>query len=115
VFALSSLTEGTSIALLEAMASQVPVVATGVGGTTNLITDGINGVLVASAQVAATADAIGSLLSDEDRAAALGRSARETIVAGYSVERMERAYAVLYQRAAEASLRGAFTLSAPRP
>jgi len=111
---LSSLTEGTSVALLEAMASHVPIVATRVGGTVDLITDGTNGVLVGSRQTEAISDAIGSLLSDPERANALARCAHETIVSSYSVERMERAYAALYQDAVKAPPTRAFSVSATR-
>lgn len=99
VFVLSSDSEGTSISLLEAMASGVPVVATAVGGTPDVIHSERVGSLVPPGNVAALASAIGDLLSDPGRRSALGEHGRARVEAEYSFGAMARQYQVLYQQA----------------
>ena len=77
VFALPSLYEGSSLALLEAMAAGRPVVGSAVPGTDELIADGRTGVLVAPGDPSALANALQRLLSDPELRAALGARARE--------------------------------------
>ena len=79
VFVLPSHAEGMSNALMEAMAAARPVVATAVGGNTEVVVDGKTGVLIPPADPAAIADAIAALLRDPDRAAGLGAAAREFV------------------------------------
>lgn len=85
---LPSRAEGLSYVLLEAMASGVPVIATAVGATPELIEDGRTGLLVAPGDRAALVRAILSLLRDPSRGAALGASARETVRTRYGRETM---------------------------
>jgi glycogen(starch) synthase len=80
-FVLPSLQEGLPLALLEAMASGLPVVATTVGGIPSVVQDGVQGLLVPPGNVPALARALEQVLSDETRAAAMGASARERVVA----------------------------------
>jgi glycosyltransferase involved in cell wall biosynthesis len=88
VYVLPSVREGLPIALLEAMSSGLPCVATRLPGSTDvLIQHGVNGVLVEPDDTAAFAEAIGSLLSDANTAARLGAAARETVVERYSIQR----------------------------
>ncbi|MGI9119549.1 MAG: glycosyltransferase [Acidimicrobiales bacterium] len=77
VFALSSRHEGLPIALLEAMASGVPCVATRVGGIPEVLDDGIHGLLVAPADPSVLADALGILLADRGLRAEMGARAAE--------------------------------------
>jgi len=79
VFVLPSRAEGMSNALMEAMAAARPVVATAVGGNTEVVIDGQTGVLIPPADPGAIADAIGALLRDPDRAAGLGAAARDFV------------------------------------
>jgi glycosyltransferase involved in cell wall biosynthesis len=79
VFVLPSHAEGMSNALMEAMAAARPVVATAVGGNTEVVVDGKTGVLIPPADPAAIADAIAALLRDPERAAGLGAAAREFV------------------------------------
>jgi glycosyltransferase involved in cell wall biosynthesis len=76
VFALPSLYEGSSLALLEAMAAGKAIVASEVPGTDELIDDGQTGVLVAPGDPAALATAIRGLLADERLRADLGERAQ---------------------------------------
>ena len=77
VLVLSSRTEGLSHVLLEAMQLGTPCVATAVGGNSEVITDGEDGLLVPSEDVDALADALNVLLSDPQRRARMAARARE--------------------------------------
>jgi glycosyltransferase involved in cell wall biosynthesis len=91
VFALSSYREGLPNVLLEAMALEVPVIATRVAGIPRLIQDGENGLLVEPGAADALADGILRLHRDAALRARLGQAGRATIEARYSFrERMAR-------------------------
>ncbi|UCC84167.1 MAG: glycosyltransferase [Gemmatimonadota bacterium] len=96
LFVLSSRQEGHPMVMLEAMATAVPVAATDIPGVADTITDGVEGRLVPSGDVAALANAIVTLIDDPVMAARLGRNARKKIERDYTVERMVRRTAVLY-------------------
>ena len=98
VFVLSSLSEGLSIALLEAMAVGCPIVATAVGGNRELIQDGTTGLLVLSGDGESLANAIARLLQNPPLAHQLGAAARELARSRYSVEAMCGQYEVLFRR-----------------
>jgi len=66
VFVLSSYTEGLSHVLLESLSVGTPAVATAVGGNPEVLTDGVNGLLVPPASPADLAAAIRRLLQDPD-------------------------------------------------
>jgi len=74
---MSSDSEGVPLALVEAMMSGLPVVATDVGDVRDLVEDGVSGFLVPRRDPAALADRIVEVLEDEARRAELGRRARE--------------------------------------
>jgi glycosyltransferase involved in cell wall biosynthesis len=73
IFVLPSRTEGCPIVALEAMAMGVPVIATNVGGTPELVRDNITGLLVQSNAPGDLAKAIVLLLTDRERAQRMGR------------------------------------------
>ena len=81
LFVLPSLYEDLSSALIEAMAAGLPVVATRVGGTADLVHDGVNGLLVPPRDPAALAAAISRILTDPAAAAQLSAAARRTAAA----------------------------------
>jgi glycosyltransferase involved in cell wall biosynthesis len=97
LFALASLHEGLPVSVMEAQALGVPVVATRVGGLTQAVTDGVDGVLVKPADPAALAEAVSSLLDDGFRArlAVNARAAGERFSSQHAVERLEREYRTL--------------------
>ena len=88
VFALASRWEGLPIACLEALAAGVPVVATDVGGTADVVTHGRNGLLVPVARPEALAQAVVSLLQNEDARQRMAHAARASLGEEYDVERM---------------------------
>jgi glycosyltransferase involved in cell wall biosynthesis len=77
VFLLPSLSEGSSLALLEAMAAGLPVVATAVGGNVDIVADGVNGLLFAPGDPDQGAAHVCRLLEDGATALRLGQAARE--------------------------------------
>ena len=96
VFVLSSYMENAPLALLEAMAAGVPVVATRVGGVPELVPEG-TGLLVAPGDPAALAAAIGRLLDDPALARAQAAAARRHVVAGGGAAAMVDRTLALYK------------------
>ena len=82
ILVLPSLSEGRPNVVLEAQACALPVVATAVGGTPELLEDGVNGLLVDAGDGAALAGALRRLLIDKDQRRRLGLAGRERLVAG---------------------------------
>jgi glycosyltransferase involved in cell wall biosynthesis len=100
VFVLPSLYEGLPIALLEAMALERPVVATRVGGTPEVVTDGVDGLLVPGGDPRALAERIVRLIDDVSLRTRLGRAAGERarrFDIRPAVRRMEQVYEELLQ------------------
>ncbi len=86
LFVLPSRREGLSIALLEAMASGLPCVASRLEGSTDAIIEhGRSGWLVPPDDVGALRDAIATVLTDSDAAARAGRAARAVVEARFSI------------------------------
>jgi glycosyltransferase involved in cell wall biosynthesis len=85
VFALASFAEGVPVVLMEAMAMEVPCVATWITGIPELIRNEIDGLLVPPADEAAIASAIARLMDDRELAARLGRSGRLRVLECYAL------------------------------
>lgn len=98
-FVLPSRTEGTSCTLQEAMASGLPVVATAVGGTPELITSGETGTLVPSDDVTALAGALQAFHDDPDSARRCGVAARQKALRDFSLTATLAAYDRLFSGA----------------
>ncbi|MCY7353514.1 MAG: glycosyltransferase [Lysobacter sp.] len=96
LFAMSSLTEGYSVALLEASAVALPIVATDVGGNAEIVRQDVSGQLVPASDPKALAAAMISLLRDRERAAAMGRAGREWVLGEGSFQSMAARYAGIY-------------------
>lgn len=99
IFALPSRTEGLSIALLEACASGLAIVATAVGGNPEIIKHRETGLLVPVDDAGALHEAMKSLLDSADLRARLGSSASEWVAANASIESLCRTYGRFYARA----------------
>jgi glycosyltransferase involved in cell wall biosynthesis len=93
VFALASLDEGVPVAVMEAMAMEMPVVVTDVGGARELIDDGVDALLVPPEDAAALADRIDGVLRDPAGATRLGAAAREKVAASFHHTRSAQALA----------------------
>ena len=106
VVAFSSLREGLPYAILEGMAAGRPIVATRVGGIPEQIEDGLSGLLVPPGDAVAMARGLVALLTDPERAAALGRAARARVEKEFSLERMIAAFQLLYEKLGRYELDG---------
>lgn len=105
VFVMSSATEQTPNALLEAMATGLPAVTTGVGDCAEMLGDSADGCVTPPGDVRAYADALRRLASDAALRDLAGRRNRARVVAEYSAERMYREYRELYQGAVQGGVR----------
>jgi glycosyltransferase involved in cell wall biosynthesis len=76
LFALPSIHEGLSIALIEALSVGTPAVVTRAGGVAEVVTDGVDGVMVAPRDSAALGDAIVTVLNDQDLQRRLSKAGR---------------------------------------
>ncbi|MEJ2241997.1 MAG: glycosyltransferase family 4 protein, partial [Candidatus Bathyarchaeota archaeon] len=83
IFVRPSLTEGMPLTVLEAMASQLPTVASNVAGTSELVIQNKTGLLVESGNVKQLAEAILCLVESPELAQKIGRNAREFIERKY--------------------------------
>jgi glycosyltransferase involved in cell wall biosynthesis len=81
---IPSLREGLPMVLLEAMASQTPVVATTVGDIPSVVEHGVSGLLVAPSDVPSLAEAIRTILRDPARARTLAEAGRARVSESYS-------------------------------
>ena len=96
IFVLPSTSEGLGISLLEAMYSEVPVVATNVEGIPEIIQDGVNGLLVPPRNSALLAEAIERLILDREYATKLATKGREIVVKDFSAPKYTAAIENIY-------------------
>jgi glycosyltransferase involved in cell wall biosynthesis len=106
VMVSSSRQEGLPMAILEGMASRLPLVATAVGEVPTVVLDGCTGVLVPAEDVDSLAAGIVGLLRDPEKRTRLGAAARQRIEEEYSAERMTADYLRVYGEAIEAVKEG---------
>ena len=97
IFLLSSVSEGTPLVVIEAMAAGCPVIATDVGGLSEMIEDQQSGMLVPSGDAISLANRMLELASDKERRDRLGKRGREIAQARYSLHRMVREYREIYE------------------
>jgi glycosyltransferase involved in cell wall biosynthesis len=103
IFVLCSRMEGNPMAIQEAMASGLPVIATAVGGVPDLIDDGVNGLLVPPNDETALMHALQNLVNQADLRRQIGLAARQYAVSHLDVRYMVRQYEVLYEALHEAT------------
>lgn len=101
VFALSSVSEGLPLTVLEAMAARLPVVATNVGALPELVEEGRTGFLVPIRHAAAMSDKFEAFLANRRLANILGEAARQKVVREFTMERMLRNYGEMYEAVLE--------------
>lgn len=96
VFSMSSVSEGYSIALLEACATALPIVATDVGGNSEIVQDGATGRIVPPRDPEALANALLDILADPERGDEMGRRGHAWARTHGTVQAMAERYDVLY-------------------
>jgi glycosyltransferase involved in cell wall biosynthesis len=84
------------------MALEVPVIATIVGGSTELVRDGRDGYLVSPHEPAAWANAVSRMIECGERRDAMGRAARERVLESFTVWQQAESTLSVYRRALEA-------------
>ena len=92
VFALTSRLEGLPLAILEAWAAGLPVVASAVGGVPDLVEHGRNGLLFPSGDEATLVDSLTRMLGDRGEARTLGDAGRTEVFDRYDLRRMASDY-----------------------
>lgn len=97
LYVMSSEREGLPLALAQAMATGLPVVSTRAGGAQELVTPGLDGLLVPTRDPSALATALESLAVDPVLAARMGEAARRTIVEHFGMSRMVERYGEIYR------------------
>lgn len=105
VFVLPSLYEGLPNAVLEAMACGLPVVATDVEGTNEVVVDGETGILVSPKDPERLAEAIISLLKNKELARQMGEAGQKRVEEKFSLEKMVNSVEEVYDRLAERKIR----------
>lgn len=96
-FLLSSLSEGISNAVLEAMACGLPVVTTDCGGMAEAVSDGVEGFLVPVRDPEAMASALSKLAAEQVQAQKMGKAARERILRQFTLDQQVSQWLELYQ------------------
>ena len=103
-FLLSSVSEGLSNAVLEAMACGLPIVTSDCGGMNEAVTDGIEGFLTPVRDPRAMADALGKLASNSELRRKMGSSCRTRILQEFSLDRQIEQWLRLYHAVLEGAL-----------
>lgn len=96
IFVLSSLSEGTSLTLLEAMASGKPVVVTNVGGNGRVVIDNETGFLVPPEEPSIMAEKIITLLNNKNLINEMGMKSRNRVLEHFNLDKMVKEYEKLY-------------------
>jgi glycosyltransferase involved in cell wall biosynthesis len=97
VFTMPSLSEGLPLALVEGMSFGLPVVVTGVGGVPEVVTSGVEGLIVPPSNPGALAAALGELLENAPLRQQMGAAARTRAVRDYALSTMADRYERLYR------------------
>jgi len=98
VFCLPSIEEGMGLVVLQAMASGLPVVISDQTGAKDVVSPGVDGLIVPARDVSALSEALESLLEDRERAEAMGQAARQKVASGYSWDDYGTRVVAAYER-----------------
>ncbi len=93
--------EGTSLSLLEAMSAQCAVICTDVGGMTNIVLDGFNGLMVPAGKVDELYIAIKELIENSDKRNMLAKNGYETVKSSFSYEKWKNSWKKVLKDALE--------------
>jgi glycosyltransferase involved in cell wall biosynthesis len=96
VFVMPSIQEGLGLAIMQAQAAGLPVIASDVGGITALVKHGQTGMLVEVGDIRGIASSVISLLDNKDLAKSLGVNAQKNICQNFSLEKMATKIEKLY-------------------
>lgn len=99
LFALSSAAENCPMALLQAMSAGLPVVSTSVGGVPEVVRDGVDGILCPVDDTDAMARALATVAGDPVLRTAMGSSARQRILDGYTIDHCVDGLLTTYEEA----------------
>jgi glycosyltransferase involved in cell wall biosynthesis len=103
VYANTSVTEGVSVTILEAMAAGLPVVATRVGGTPEVVVAEETGLLVPAREPALLAESLHRLAGDSELRRTLGKKGRDRASRKFTLEEMVGRYLCIYSPADNSS------------
>jgi len=109
VFLLSSLSEGISNAVLEAMACGLPIVTTECGGMREAVTDGVEGFVVPVRDPTAMAEALIRLIEDPDLRRRMGHAGRERVLREFTLDQQVQQWLELLEAVADGRCSGART------
>ena len=98
VFVMTSVSEGMSLALIEAAAEAVPIVTTDVGGSGDVVLDGVSGYVVPLGEPVRFLDRVEYLLDHPAEAASMGSAGRERALREFDIDATCAAYAKVYGR-----------------
>lgn len=98
LFLSTSEMESFGMSIAEAMACEVPVVASSVGGVPEVVSDGETGILFPCGDTKAAACAATEILTDPDKARTIGKNARERILRKFASEKVIPRYEAVYER-----------------
>lgn len=101
IFALASFAEGIPVVLMEAMAMEIPCVATCINGIPELIRDGVDGLLVAPSDVQGLADALARLMDEVTLRESLGKAGRLRVQQCYEISKSADRLADIFRRRME--------------
>jgi glycosyltransferase involved in cell wall biosynthesis len=104
-FALASFAEGVPVVLMEAMAMEIPCVATRIAGIPELIQDGVDGLLTTPADTAEMTAALAKLMDDRELSVRIGRAGRRKIIEQYNLSKNTALLANVFARRVPDELR----------
>jgi glycosyltransferase involved in cell wall biosynthesis len=98
IFVLASFAEGVPVVLMEAMAMEIPCIATRITGVPELITDGTEGFLVTPSDAAEIATAVARLMDSAELRDRIGKASREKVVSRFHLGRNVTALSAIFER-----------------
>lgn len=101
IFALASFAEGVPVVLMEAMAMEIPCVATSINGIPELIRDGVDGLLVAPSDVQGLSAALARLMDEATLRESLGKAGRLRVQQRYELSKSADRLADLFRHRLE--------------